>query len=233
MTPIDPPEDFLQIEENNYRHIFDSGIKDGIPWLTSNRLAIESALELIAPPKPGLRILAKGRELGLPSKAFELSDVVVERWPDINFCANFFVLPSDFKARQLLLVNQELTDFFYSVEARPAYSEDELLWYLMAALKPLFHFATQFQGLSMATADSNVITKVLNSDRFLSAESEEFERLREQRIYFWQTVGPECGPEQCIETDCKRLRVKVALRCITHQYQWGEATGLKAFEHMI
>lgn len=43
----------------------------------------------------------------------------------------------------------------------------------------------------------------------------------ERRDNFFKEQAPECGPENCIESNCESLRIRNALRCIKHQFAWG------------
>lgn len=45
-------------------------------------------------------------------------------------------------------------------------------------------------------------------------------KLPAARAQKWQALGPECGPEVCVEEACKRLRIKLAVRCFMHQIWW-------------
>jgi hypothetical protein len=37
--------------------------------------------------------------------------------------------------------------------------------------------------------------------------------------YYWETLGPECGPEKCVQPGCDRLRIHLAIRCLRHQLE--------------
>jgi hypothetical protein len=39
------------------------------------------------------------------------------------------------------------------------------------------------------------------------------------RASFEAELGPECGPERCDEPGCDRLRMKLAIRCLQHQFE--------------
>ena len=64
-------------------------------------------------------------------------------------------------------------------------------------------------------------------DRFLTRELlQEMETLHRQattesRAQLWSDIGPECGPEVCVEPGCDRLRIRLAVRCFVHQVLIG------------
>ena len=54
--------------------------------------------------------------------------------------------------------------------------------------------------------------------KFAEICNEIFIRRKRARKTFWAELGPECGPETCVETGCNRLRIKLAIRCLEHQF---------------
>lgn len=49
-----------------------------------------------------------------------------------------------------------------------------------------------------------------------------FARRECRRRTFQYELGPECGPEKCVEDSCKKLRIKLAIRCLEHQFDQFE-----------
>jgi hypothetical protein len=41
---------------------------------------------------------------------------------------------------------------------------------------------------------------------------------REEKSSFFANLGPECGPEKCLQPNCDRLRIKLAVYCLQHQF---------------
>jgi hypothetical protein len=43
-------------------------------------------------------------------------------------------------------------------------------------------------------------------------------------------LGPECGPEKCREPNCNRLRIRLAVFCLKHQFDgsWSKTRNLVA-----
>jgi hypothetical protein len=62
------------------------------------------------------------------------------------------------------------------------------------------------------------LKRLVEDDRFQHAAENHKVHLREQREEFWLAVGPEVGPELCVEPQCHHLRIEVAVRCIEHQF---------------
>ncbi|MBA3856532.1 MAG: hypothetical protein C0507_06425 [Cyanobacteria bacterium PR.3.49] len=49
-----------------------------------------------------------------------------------------------------------------------------------------------------------------------------FGRREQARKKFRRELGPECGPEKCAQESCNRLRIRLAIRCLEHQFDQFE-----------
>ncbi len=219
-----PPEDFLYIEKSCYEHKFDSGTKNGIFWMTSNRLRIDTLLEIVLPPKQ-FWFVSIGTRTGEYTISKDLSS-----WPKDLMCGKFFVVESEnvqpggsFEFPPLVKMN--------CIAGHPCL-EDSDSWTLFAELKATFYICASFVGVATISHARAHIDQVLQSEQFCSLEFEEQSRLRQVKKKFWLATGPETGPETCIEPGCKRLRSRIAVRCIRHQWQWGEQFSSTGFKHL-
>lgn len=57
-----------------------------------------------------------------------------------------------------------------------------------------------------------------------STDFKEYYKRKEafERERLWKILGPESGAETCVEPDCSRLRIKLAVRCFIHQLLWNK-----------
>jgi hypothetical protein len=89
-------------------------------------------------------------------------------------------------------------------------------WVFMEKLQP--YFFHRWRNDRLFVARDKTILDVLHSTEVLK-QAEEYERQQQLkgRASIWETLGPECGPEKCVEVDCDRLRIPLAVRCLMHQ----------------
>lgn len=214
----EPPEDFLFVEEAEYKHEYETGIKNGFYWLTSNRYMLDDAFKLIPIPSAGFRLLGPGAELDNRDRTFVLTKVR-KQWPATFMFGRLLALDCSISKSLLTPVLNDLHVVF-SEEIHDCKNSPKL-WSIIERLNPKHYFCTRFLGLCLATRDVDSYKRVLSSTTFRDIEASTHNRLREQKHEFWNAVGPECGPELCIVQDCSRFRIRNAVRCIRHQYQWG------------
>jgi hypothetical protein len=70
----------------------------------------------------------------------------------------------------------------------------------------------------MTTRNRKVFKHLVNSERFTNTSERRKAELESSYEEFADEVGPEVGPESCVESDCPRLRIRLAVRCVFHQY---------------
>jgi hypothetical protein len=140
---------------------------------------------------------------------YALSDFMTKR-PKINYGAD----------TELLVLDKPLTDdeimsglALANVETDP---DDPKFWDFLDRLQP-YCFAS-YRGTIFFTAKIKLLVDALHSERAIAdIEHQERTYLGSSRASLWRNLGPECGPEKCIEPDCDRLRIKLAVRCFMHQ----------------
>lgn len=115
------------------------------------------------------------------------------------------------------VTESELEEFLDGFELAQLYFEEtEEFWTIVDHLKPIAFFSDREEGIFLAQGrelyelgfNEGVIAEITN--RFRTSE-------QRQRESIWNTLGPESGPEKCIEPGCEHLRIQIAVRCLLHQ----------------
>lgn len=97
-------------------------------------------------------------------------------------------------------------------------------WAALEAVKPYCYFSYGlFDGFTFVARGHDLYRQFLDRASERDIEAIHREMASANRARTWQELGPECGPEICIEHNCERLRIKLAVRCFIHQIQWGRA----------
>lgn len=224
---MEPPEDFLFVDENEYKHIVDTGLRGGYFWMTSNRLRMLDVFRSIEAPDSGFRLLSSGAHSNDSNKTWVLS-AIRHRWPNNIYNGAIFVLAPTAIKSSLTSYLADLTKFFLP-EGLDCH--DEMIWSLILDLKPILYLESKYCGITLITGDIKWFKRMTNKSFIHAVEAKERTRIRNAKYDFWTQIGPECGPEHCAISGCNRLRVRLAIHCIKHQYEWIEGSGLKGFEH--
>ncbi|HEY9684838.1 MAG TPA: hypothetical protein V6C86_24890 [Oculatellaceae cyanobacterium] len=139
-----------------------------------------------------------------------ISDVIADKLPAINYAADTALMYLDRP-----LGDEELLAGLCFADEEPD-PNNSRFWFLLDRIQPYLFIS--YMERAFFAAQNRGLLDALHSPCAL-AEVEERERasLRASRKSKWEDVGPECGPEKCVEPDCDRLRIKRAVRCYMHQ----------------
>ncbi len=149
-----------------------------------------------------------------------ISDPVSGKNPQVNYAADTALMWLDTDldlasiSDKLNLANEEIDP------SNPA------LWTLIESLQP-YLFISYIEKEFFASRDKAVIDALHSAEALANAEAQERAQKSAYRNSVWHNIGPECGPEKCIEGDCDRLRIKLAVRCFVHQLR---AESVNRFE---
>lgn len=140
-------------------------------------------------------------------------------FPELNFGAQSaaMLIPHTVPESQL----EDLLDGFDDFQ--PYRGETAPFWNVVDRIKPICYFSDLDEGIFVAQGKE---LYELGFNESLVAEITNELRVREQRIRqsTWNTLGPECGPEKCVEPGCDHLRIRLAIRCLLHQLNCGWKT---------
>ncbi len=139
--------------------------------------------------------------------------------PELNFGAQSaaMLIPHTVPESQLEDLLVGFDDF------QPYREETAPFWNVVDRIKPICYFSDLDEGIFVAQGKE---LYELGFNESLVAEITNELRVREQRIRqsTWNTLGPECGPEKCVEPGCDHLRIRLAIRCLLHQLNCGWKT---------
>ena len=132
--------------------------------------------------------------------------------PDLCFGADtaFLLLDREFDQTAILEQRKSLETHYEE--------SDQNVWKAMNADKPFCYYSDG--GGTFFVSPHKTSIEVLYSSKVLQiAEDRAREGGHKSRLALWQTLGPERGPEKCVEQNCDRLRIELAVRCFMHQMQ--------------
>lgn len=139
--------------------------------------------------------------------------------PELNFEAPSaaMVIPDTVPESELEYLLEGFDDF------QPYRAETDSFWNVVDRIKPICYFSDLDEGIFVAQGRE---LYELGFNESVVAEITDELRVREQRIRqsTWNTLGPECGPEKCVEPGCEHLRIRLAIRCLLHQLNCGWKT---------
>lgn len=147
-----------------------------------------------------------------------ISDSVMQL-PELNFDADTAVMLIDTEYSDSEL-SQMLVGF---EEFQPYLAETDKFWHVIDRLQPYCYFSYLDEGIFVARG-KDLYQSVFNA-KYVEALIGNFrQREHEYRRRTWDELGPECGPERCVESGCERLRISLAVRCLLHQLMGGWKT---------
>lgn len=111
---------------------------------------------------------------------------------------------------------------------------EDLLFHQPKDLSKFLQVVDQLQpycavsGYLFLARGKHVYQQYFNEELLDEIRRLEWRSALDQRQRFWKNQGPECGPETCVEPDCTRLRIKLAVRCFVHHAMglWVPGHGL-------
>jgi hypothetical protein len=222
-SSIPSVEDFLNLWDWSFKATFEVGQHNDYHWAI---LAYSVDFEKFIPfPQQPYRVLITHCDgYGVAADCYSnnpgwrtigkcaLSDFVTGQPPAISNAADttFMLLDKPSSDQELLAALQ-----FINGEPDPANSS---FWLVIERLQP-YLFISNTDKEFFASKNKHVLD-ILHSESAL-ADTEERERmyLKASRLTKWKSIGPECGPEKCVEAGCGRLRIERAVRCYVHQLQ--------------
>lgn len=220
-TPLQTIEEYLALSDWNFNPGYEIGSHGEFYWIRYDYQI--DPLQFINLPAGKYRALLLDFDSGPPGKYFgndpgwsALGEFAISNLgktlPDLCFGADTAYLLLDRELDQTTLLEQ------LGRLKEPQPKDDQILWEVLDAVKP-FCYCNDFGGTFFVSPDK-ASRDVLYSSKVLKiAEDRAREGERKGRLGSWQSLGPERGPEKCVEPDCDRLRIELAVRCFMHQLQ--------------
>lgn len=221
-APLKTIEEYLALIDWTYTPKYQVGSHGDFYWIRYDYQI--DPLQFIDLPKGKYRALLLDFDSGPPGEyfgndpgwsalgEFALSDAG-DSLPNLRFGAAdtaYLLLTQEFDQNTLLeqLVRLE----------EPHQKTDQIFWEVLDAVKP-FCYCSDGGGTFFVSPDKASIDVLYSSKVLQIAQDRARESKRKGRLELWQTLGPERGPEKCVEQNCDRLRIQLAVRCFMHQMQ--------------
>ncbi len=232
---VEPPDEYLVVHPQLYKHEWWQGKREHFHWLQSKHFTCSHFFNAVPAPASGCRILVSMRTdyppycqtMGWTDMGQDIaSSPVLSHWDDLKVGeegVGFLVVPSTAKVQQISPMFSGLTVFdkHYIHLGSTEDQEIKSFWTTLGSLEPLMYLVDGFV-FTIISPDKDVIEQLIESHSFGSLEARRHEQARQRLQNLWHSIGPECGPETCVEPGCGRLRIALAIRCFVHQLSGGE-----------
>lgn len=209
-----------------------TGCSGNFFWLRSSELGVLDVLQVIDLPEKPFRVVVTYWDWG-GGAAFAYGDI--SGWSRLGEYAisdTSTVLPKlQFGADNAQMLLDEVMSEHEVLQNLLEFDEPYLLddlendqvkafWIAIEALRPYCYFS-YCEGLTLIMRGTESCKEFIDRVSLEEVETIFRGRTTSYREKKWNELGPECGPEVCIEENCDRLRIKLAVRCFIHQLQWG------------
>lgn len=219
---LEPPDDFLPVTELSYHHDFEQGVHGKYFWIQSRHVTLDDFFEMAPLPAGGVRFIITtfdGHALG----PLTISPLLHSwEWHYSGSGDSALVVHP---RTEITDVAENVTKFMEMDPVFDLSSKSEVtanFWKELEILSPIAYISAH-DHLIVATKNREFFESFIFSPEFLRYEEIRKHRALEHRVKAWndyhQDLGPECGPEKCIEPNCMRLRIKLAVKCIRHQLE--------------
>lgn len=219
---LEPPDDFMRVTELSYRHDFEQGVHGKFYWIQSLHVTLDDLFDMAPLPTGGVRFIITsfdGSALG------QLTIGSVSRSWEWHYSGNgdsALVLHPRTEMAEVAESVTKLMEADRISDLTSKSGENENFWNELEILSPIAYISA-WDRLILITTNREFYESFIYSPEFLRYEDTRKRRALEQRVKRWndyhENLGPECGPEKCIEPSCTRLRIKLAVKCIRHQLE--------------
>jgi len=230
----DPLADPLYIDRTLFRHDWWQGKRGAYVWLQSRQLTCDYFFRPTHPPANGYRMIAtKGLAMSealfyRPQSEWDqfgncYLSRVLHKWPkylDPRSLDGSMVLPAWFEPSQLPSDFNDIPMILCPF-GTPETEAEQGLWQLIERFEAT-HYLCDHKLFTLATTDEDVFNEFIHTDEFINVDQKLYEMAVQCRRELWEAIGPETGPDRCIEPGCTRLRISLAIRCFPHQLEWRQ-----------
>jgi hypothetical protein len=151
---------------------------------------------------------------------------IMHHWPQLIFTGNgeaLFVLDASSTLSNIDMILDKYGELDgYEQLDDLSLPKIRQFWDHVNLLNPVFYVCdwTLFSFISRSETD---FATFIESNSFQNIEAKLKADANSQRLslwkYYWDAIGPECGPETCVQPGCDRLRIHLAIRCLRHQLE--------------
>ncbi len=222
-------ESFLSVDDWQYSLSLKQGSHNNYFWLRSKDLRVIDCLDLVDLPDKKCSVLVTewdssdvceiyGRKQGWRCVGrYALSEPSLEL-PALQLGADCAQMLIDHEVSDNDILAADFTD------DEPYFLDDLIddraikFWSAIEQVDPYCYFSygypEEFTFIARTAAVYDAFFKRID---FATVEANFRKTESVRRSQLWKALGPECGPEVCIEENCDRLRIQLAVRCFIHQ----------------
>lgn len=235
--PIPTIEEYLQMSDWNFGVSIKEGCHANFYWLRSRELVMADLLATIDLPRQPFSVLVTywdwhgggsatyGNERGWRHIGkYAISDASTVL-PELHYGADCgqMLLDEQIADSDLLKALSRFDEPYMLDDLEEEHAKN--FWAAIEVIKPFCYFSYGlFDGFTFVARGLALYRQFMERVSPEAIEQIYKERAAANRAKTWEDLGPECGPETCIEPNCDRLRIRLAIRCFIHQLQWGGST---------
>jgi hypothetical protein len=233
-----PPE-YLSVDPESIRHKWTRGNRGKYFWLQSDEYFFRDFLLVLEQSRdsvPALAVLLPGCEGSDDycekhlhwkrlSEDLCLSPAISDL-AQLRFAIDgdaFLIFPSSRNSTELAADLNKLAgriNLFQRTHIILGPVEDDAVtqfWDSLDVLAPTLFIDFTFE-FTLVTPKESILQAVITSNGFTGIEARMMKQSIEGKRKAWEQLGPESGPETCVEPGCDRLRIQRAIRCYGHQF---------------
>lgn len=220
------PEDYMPITPRRYQHVWTTGVQRNYHWLRSNQVNIKDFFAWVSAPKDGFRFGGFIFDGSTRKPNLTALSPIRLSWPKVEFTGigdYLIFLPPDALESDIQFFLKDLLNSHYPLRNPHDLTDvdNTHFWNQIEIAAPIFYYRQDGNDFLVVCRDKEMLAKFMLSSGFQSSEERTKAELIAERPASWkkhfQSLGPECGPEKCVEEGCDNLRIKVAVRCVKHQ----------------
>lgn len=232
--PIPTIEEYLRLKDWKFELSINEGCHANFFWLRSRELVMSDLLATIDLPQVPFSVLVTywdwhgggastyGNERGWRHLGeYAISDIST-KLPKLYYgadCAQM-LLDEPINDNELLNALSNFDEPYMLDDLEEEHAKN--FWTAIEAVKPFCYFSYGlFNSFTFIARDPALYRQFVERISREDIEQAYKERAAANRAKTWAELGPECGPETCVEPNCDRRRIKLAVRCFIHQIQWG------------
>lgn len=217
-------DEYLTLQGWTFRPLITEGSNGNFVWFRSVESLLFHPLEVLDPPTTPFRVVILSWDSGDGSSSF-YRDLpgwnAVGEWavsptltsfPEFNFAARSEEMIIDASCSEEEISEAQVS-YELSEQIPDVGSQSEAFWRMLDKLQP---YCFTCESIFVAR-DRQIYERVINRENMAVSEAKHKARVLSYRQIQWENLGPEIGPEECVEAGCGRLRISLAVRCFMHQ----------------
>lgn len=216
-------EDYLRAKDWKYTFEAMEGSESGYSWMKTKDMMIDPLSAVTHPEQFKIVILdyaqgpgaeAFGNKAGWTKVGDYAFSPVYRTLPDLPLHEAIYMMydPREAPDMESLIGKHQLYCH------RDIFEEElPLLANTLSTLKAFLYLGNTYDFVFLA--QDQTMAEMKSSEAFLSLPERAREQVCKRRDRMWQQIGPEVGPDLCINEGCEHKRLQLTPRCFIHQMQ--------------